>query len=140
MTNLKRMALFERAIPVLPVRSIEAAIGYYEKLGFVARHKAEDFAILRRDGIDLHLTRLNDTAWHHRADFARRPVVTGAESFLSGTASCRIQVQDLDGLFGELREAGALSPRSELRDQPWRERDFTVFDPDGNAVSFFERR
>lgn len=135
------MPLLERAIPTLPVHDIELSLAFYaDKLGFAVPHKEETFAILRRDAIELHLTRLNDHAWKSRSDFHRRPVVTGAESFLAGTGSCRLEVIDVDVLYAELQQSGALSPRSQLRDQPWNQRDFTVFDPDGNAITFSSKR
>jgi hypothetical protein len=54
----------------------------------------------------LHLWTAGDEDWRSREDLARRPISSGAESFLAGTASCRIEVSDVDALFAELQSAG----------------------------------
>src|SRR5262249_19777187 len=90
------------------------------------------------DSVVLHLTELGDESWRGRADFAARPVASGAESFIPGTASCRARVDDAAALHQELAAAGALHARTRLRDQWWGDRDFGVLDPDGNLVVFYQ--
>jgi hypothetical protein len=41
---------------------------------------------------------------------AQEPVCSGAESFIAGPASCRIAVDDVDGLYVELTAAAVLHP------------------------------
>ena len=41
-----------------------------------------------------------------------RPVCSGAESFLAGTASRRIETEDVDGLYAELTATAVLHPVS----------------------------
>ena len=67
------------------------------------------------------------------------PVVSGAESFIAGTASCRIQVVGVNDLHAELQPLGVLHPNGQLADQPWGTREFGVLDSDGNLLTFFER-
>src|SRR5438874_7000623 len=53
------------------------------------------------------------TLFRSRASL-EQPVRSGAESFIAGTASCRIEVEGVDDLFGELEPRGILHPvRSE---------------------------
>jgi hypothetical protein len=62
-----------------------------------------------------------------REDLARRPVRSGAESFLAGTASCRIEVAEVDAPFDELHPAGC--PRGvarRRRGNGLRQREFTT--------------
>jgi hypothetical protein len=113
---------------------------YAEKLGFVARHQEGGFAIVRRDDAELHLTQLADESWRQRPDLAARPVVSGAESFLPGTGTCRIRVEGIDELWAELEPRGVVHPNGRLREQWWGDRDFSVLDVDGNGIAFFERR
>ena len=127
-------------IPVLAVRDLERAVAFYaDQLGFAARHREGGFAIVRRDAAELHLTHLNDEGWRGRADFAERPVVSGAESFLPGTGACRVRVEGVDALFAEYQAKGLLRPRACVRDQWWGDRDFPLVDRDGNLLTFFER-
>src|SRR5688500_5573337 len=98
-----------RTIPALPVRNVGAAVAYYrDRFGFEASHQTGDFAVLVRDDAVLHLWGATDDDWRSREDLDRRPICSGAESFLAGTASCRIEVADVDALFAELQAAGVL--------------------------------
>src|SRR4051794_22244953 len=93
-------------IPALPVHDVRAAIEHYrERFGFEAAHATEDFAVLIRDGAVIHLWGASDEEWRSRERLREGPVRSGAESFLAGTGSCRIEVGDVDGLFDELRAA-----------------------------------
>jgi catechol 2,3-dioxygenase-like lactoylglutathione lyase family enzyme len=135
------MPTFRNSIPVLQVRDVSASIAFYQaKLGFATLHQEDGFALLGRDGARLHLTRAADESWRERADLVQRPVASGAEFFLAGTGSCRIQVDGVDQLFEAYQAQGVTHPRGPLRDQWWGERDFGVLDLDGNLLTFFERR
>jgi uncharacterized glyoxalase superfamily protein PhnB len=128
------------AIPALPVRDVRAAAEHYrERFGFTAPHVTDDFAVLVRDDVALHLWGAIDEGWRRRADLAARPIHSGAESFLAGTASCRIEVEDIDGLFAELAAAGVLHPTAGAAptDTDFGTREFPALDLDGNLVSFF---
>lgn len=128
------------AIPVLQVRSVAVSVAFYQdKLGFIAMYHEEGFAIVRRDSILLHLTRADDERWRERPDLVRRPVASGAESFLAGTGSCRLSVEGVDELFTEYSAQGVTHPNGPLRDQWWGDRVFGVLDADGNLLTFFER-
>src|SRR3954469_14902055 len=95
-----------RTIPALPVRDVAAAVERYrERFGFDAPHVEGGFALLRRDDAELHLWAASDEEWRTREDLRQRPVCSGAESFIAGTASCRIEVEGVDALFDELRGA-----------------------------------
>lgn len=127
-------------VPILPVRSVDTALAFYrDRLGFTVRHREGGLAILERDGVTIHLTQLDDERWRTRADLATRPIESGAESFIPGTASCRIQVDDAARTLAQLIAATVLPPNAQVREQWWGERDFGVVDPDGNLLTFFQR-
>jgi catechol 2,3-dioxygenase-like lactoylglutathione lyase family enzyme len=132
------MATLMSIMPALPVRDIGPALDFYTgKLGFAVRHREGDGgSILVRDAAELHLTRLNDETWKTRSDFLERPVKSGAESFVPGTASVRIRVDDVRALHAECAARGVTSP---IRERPWGESDFGARDPDGNLITFFQR-
>lgn len=130
------------AIPALPVSDTGAAIAYYvRRLGFTVMHESGDFAVLTRDGCTLHLWLADDITWTERPDPARRPVTSGAESFLAGTASCRIPVDTataLHALFEELRSTGALHrvSRDHVSTTDYGQLEVHASDLDGNLLSF----
>src|SRR3954451_3233716 len=104
MSRITRRAVsgLQRTIPALPVRDVGAAVAYYQdRFGFDSPHQTADFAVLVRDDAVLHLWGATDDHWRTRDDLAERPICSGAESFLAGTASCRIEVFDIDALFDE---------------------------------------
>jgi RimJ/RimL family protein N-acetyltransferase/catechol 2,3-dioxygenase-like lactoylglutathione lyase family enzyme len=129
-----------RTIPALPVRSVDAAVAFYrERLGFAAVHEEAGFAVLRRDDATVHLWEAADAGWSSRAGFAEQPVRSGAESFLAGTASCRIETEDVDALYAELTAAGVLHPvaRDGVRTTEFGTRELAALDLDGNLLEFF---
>ncbi len=129
-----------RTIPALPARDVAAAVAFYTgRLGFETLHHDGGFAVLRRDDAVLHLWESGDESWRARADVLERPVSTGAESFLAGTASCRIEVDGIDELYAELRAADVLHPvsRDGVDDTDFGTREFATLDLDGNLVTFY---
>jgi uncharacterized glyoxalase superfamily protein PhnB len=138
------MAGLGRTIPALPVRDVRAAAAWMgERFGFSAPHLTDDFAVVSRDDAVLHLWGASDEGWRSRADLVARPVCSGAESFIAGTASCRIEVavEEIGALFAELREAGVLHPTARsLADTDFGTREFHAVDLDGNLLTFFAVR
>jgi catechol 2,3-dioxygenase-like lactoylglutathione lyase family enzyme len=129
-----------QTIPALPVKSAAAAVGFYrERLGFDVLHHDGGFAVLARDDAVLHLWQAGDESWRERESF-ERPVCSGAESFIAGTASCRIRVQGVDDLYEELKAAGVLHRVSldGVETTDFGTREFATVDLDNNLVAFFE--
>jgi catechol 2,3-dioxygenase-like lactoylglutathione lyase family enzyme len=142
MSRLDRRAVagLHRTIPALPVRDVGAAVAYYrDRFGFEPRYEAGDFAVLMRDNAVLHLWGATDDGWRSREDLDRQPVRSGAESFLAGTASCRIEVSDVDALFAELQSVGVLHDvsRAGVTATDFGTREFATLDGDGNLLTFF---
>ena len=128
-----------QTIPALPVRDAAAAVDFYRKrLGFDVLHHDGGFAVLGRDDAVVHLWEASDESWRNR-DHGDRPVRSGAESFIAGTASTRIEVADVDGLYAELRAADVLHPvsRDGVDDTDFGTHEFATLDCDGNLLSFF---
>jgi catechol 2,3-dioxygenase-like lactoylglutathione lyase family enzyme len=129
-----------RTIPALPVRDVAAAVACYrDRFGFDVPHETADFAVLVRDDAVLHLWGATDGDWRSREDLNRRPICSGAESFIAGTASCRIEVSDVDALFAELQSAGVLHDvsRAGVTATDFGTREFATLDTDGNLLTFF---
>jgi catechol 2,3-dioxygenase-like lactoylglutathione lyase family enzyme len=129
-----------RTIPAMPVREMGAAVAFYRhRLGFEVLHHDGGFAVLGRDDSVLHLWEAGDEAWRDREDLRARPVCSGAESFIAGTASARIELADVDALFAELEAADVLHPTSRggVAATDFGTREFATLDLDGNLLSFF---
>lgn len=127
----------KKAIPYLPVNDIQTAVKFYEdKFGFTCRHQDASFGLLFRDEVEIHLWAANDEDWHQRSE----PIISGAESFLAGTASCRIEVDHIDELFIEYKKKGVLyNEDTEIEETPWGTREFPTLDLHRNLITFYER-
>ena len=134
------MTTLSQTIPALPVRDAARAVEFYrDRLGFDVLHQDAGFAVMSRDDAVLHLWEASDESWRDR-DLLERPVSSGAESFIAGTASCRILVDGVDDLFGELGRGDVLHPvsREGVATTDFGTREFATLDLDGNLVTFFE--
>jgi uncharacterized glyoxalase superfamily protein PhnB len=131
-----------RTVPALPVRDVPAAVAHYrERFGFDAPHATDDFALMTQDEAVVNLWGASDESWRAHEPLADRPIRSGAESFLAGTASCRIEVADVDALFEELQAADVIHPASKdgVGTTDFGTREFATLDLDGNLLSFFRR-
>ena len=129
-----------QTIPALPVRNAAAAVAFYrDRLGFETLHHDGGFAVMGRDDAVVHLWEASDESWRER-EARESPVCSGAESFIAGTASCRIVVDGVDELFEELSGADVLHPVSKrgVDDTDFGTREFATLDQDGNLVTFFQ--
>jgi catechol 2,3-dioxygenase-like lactoylglutathione lyase family enzyme len=135
------MSQLKKTIPALPVVDIAKGVAFYEsKMGFKARHQEKYFAILVRDQVEIHLWASCDKSWRFRIWWIFRPIQSGAESFLAGTASCRVEVEGIDELYEEYKAQGILhGAHAEIVTEPWGDRDFDTLDLHGNLITFFEK-
>ena len=134
------MVTLTQTIPAMPVRDMPSAVAFYrDRLGFEVLHHDGGFAVLRRDDAVVHLWESSDESWRERDDAVEQPVSSGAESFLAGTASCRIEVDDVDALFAELEPRGVLHDvsRDGVSATDFGTREFATVDLDGNLLTFF---
>ena len=134
------MVALSQTIPALPVRDAAAAVGFYrDRLGFETLHHDGGFAVVGRDEAVIHLWQASDEGWRER-NAGETPVRSGAESFIAGTASCRIVVEGVDELYEELSRADVLHPvsRRGVDDTDFGTREFATLDQDGNLVTFFQ--
>lgn len=112
----------DRAVPNLPSRDLAKTAGFYATLGFVERHRDDNWLVLRRGPLQIEFFRKDalDPAHH---DFA-----------------CCLRVADLEELYQAVRDAGVPEKRYGLPSvrpistMPWGQRMSTVLDPDGNLL------
>src|SRR5438034_2497473 len=115
----------ESVHPVLMSRNAVASIRFYELLGFVLEGQDvpadPKYARIRRDEVELHLQWHDAREWEYPND---RPTY-------------RFVVSDVDGLYKQFRESGALADATAVADTPWGTREFHVRDPDMNGLQFY---
>ncbi len=131
----------QKTIPALPVQSIGQSCEYYtNKLGFTIRHQEDTFAIAVRDDVEIHLWQACDKSWKWRSILLfLKPIWTGAETFIAGTASCRIEVQGLAELYEEYKKQGVLhGPDTKVEEQYWGHKEFSAVDNHRNLLTFYE--
>lgn len=132
----------KKAIPALPVENIQESTKFYsEKLGFIIQYQDTDFAKIVRDEVEIHLWASSDETWKERgANMVNLPICSGAETFLAGTASCRIEVVNIDELYEEYKFQGVIyNEGTVVETQPWRTKEFPALDHHRNLLTFFER-
>jgi hypothetical protein len=131
-----------RAAPVFSVRDLDAAMSFYERLGFAIRRHDAGYGYAEREGLRIHL---------RASPELREPAY--AEVF--------VETQDVDGLHEEWRACGLVPVpgtigaglREEVRrrweagdpvgllserveDKPWGVREFGLRDLDDNHLRF----
>ncbi len=108
-----------RGIPVLASLDIKKSVAFYKtKLGFDRQGYLDDnYAIIARDNFVVHFWKCNDKI---------HPENT----------SCYVDVQDIDGLYEELKPHGVIHPNGTLEDKPYGMREFAILDNDGNLIRF----
>jgi PhnB protein len=112
--------------PILFVSSIERSVDFYqEKLGFDL-----GFAMTGDGGKMLHASVTNGAVklmlGYAEPSAERRP---------GGGAELYIYAGDVDEYYERVRSAGTVLT-SEIEDQFWGDRTFTVTDPDGYVLTF----
>jgi catechol 2,3-dioxygenase-like lactoylglutathione lyase family enzyme len=118
---------FVQAIPALAVSNVARAVAFLaDVLGFDSILVQDDYGIARRDAVEVHF-------WA-----ATGPEGSGAESRLAGTTSCRLQVDGIAALYEQCQTRQVVHPNGGLSAQPWGTWEFTILDPDRNAVTLFE--
>ena len=131
----------KKTIPALPVQDIKQSMDFYaNRLGFAVRYNDDAFCIVVRDEVEIHLWKPGDESWREKgAGLAENPICSGAESFLAGTASCRIEIQGVDELFEEYKKQGVIyNPDTVVEEQPWGDREFPALDHYRNLLTFYE--
>jgi catechol 2,3-dioxygenase-like lactoylglutathione lyase family enzyme len=120
--TLLELAMFRETHPIIGTRDIQRAIEFYTRqLGFDLAFKdnadSPNYVGFRRDAVELHM----QFQYEHEM----------------GTIRLRLLVDDPDGLFGEYRQRGVECSASGIRDTPWGTREFALYDPDRNALTFY---
>ncbi len=114
---------FLNTIPVLPSSDIDRDVKWYkEKMGLETYFSDSMYAILYRDNLCLHLQ------WH--ADTEDDPLLGGSV--------VRILVKNIQPLFDEFQNRGAVTADKLKQNTPWRTNEFGFYDLNMNAIFIME--
>ena len=102
------------ATPILQVHDMSEALTFWKATGFDVEPYDENYVFVSRNGELLHLA----------ADPTLDPT--------RNSAACYIHARNVDELHTTWKAVGL--PVSDIADQPWGMREFSVKDPSGNLV------
>lgn len=106
-------------IPRLPSRNLENTLDFYFRLGFIQYgNKYPEYVMISRNECELHFFLFKEL------------------NPLKNYGMCYVRVNDVDDLYRQWNAALPSLKPPELK--PWRQKEFTVLDPDHNAVTFGE--
>ena len=114
--------MFKLVQPIIGTRDIQRAIAFYTcDLGFDLIFSDDsdnpNYAGFRRDAVELHM----QFQYPHEMSRIR----------------LRFKIEDPDALFAEYAQRGVECSPSGLRDTEWGTREFALYDPDRNALTFY---
>jgi catechol 2,3-dioxygenase-like lactoylglutathione lyase family enzyme len=119
--GLSHSTEFRRAIPLLPAQSVpDTATFYREKFGFEVLDVNDEYAVIRRGPLEIHL-------WQCR------------DRYVAESTSCRIEVVGVAALYEHCHAAGTIHPGGELELKRTGYREFSALDDAGNMLVFVER-
>lgn len=106
--------------PKLPMRDKIATKQFYlGKLQFEEVNDYGDYLIVERDGIQIH--------------FFEFKALDPRENY----GQIYIRIDDIDELYKSLKLNGVgIHPNGHLQTKPWKQREFSILDPDNNLLTF----
>lgn len=111
--------------PKLPMRDRTKTRAYYvDQLGFSDTGTADypEYLIVGRDAVELHFF------LHRDLD----PSTNDGQVY--------IRTDDIDTLYQSMVNRGvAIHPNGPLQAKPWRQKEFSLLDPDNNLLTFGQR-
>jgi uncharacterized glyoxalase superfamily protein PhnB len=115
---MERVSRIDQACPLLAAADPgRAAAWYRDRLGFAVCWTMDDYAIVHRDGAEVHFWRCGD---RHIAE----------------NTSAYFRTGDVDALYEALLPAADGGRVIPPEDKAWGMREFYVIDPDGNLLRF----
>lgn len=115
---------FIRITPFIHVPDIDAAVSFFERLGFTTYFRQDDYAYVQRECAGVRLLQ------NHGDDGAP----PGNRRF-----AYYIDVEDIEKLYSELKPVLDTMPAGDVHgpaDKPYKQREVCVLAPDGNLLVF----
>ena len=111
-------ALIQSTVPVLASLDLNETVTFYtERLGFSRRLQTDNYAIVSRDGAEIHFWLCN-------------------ERHIAENTSCYVRVANTQALYEEFKARKLEIQQPEVC--PWGMKELYVIDPHGNLLKFGE--
>ena len=112
--------MLKSAVPILASLNEQESIKFYtEKLGFTFHSSWEGYLILSKDKVFIHLWPCNDKE-------------------VAKNTGCYINVTEIDKLYEKYEPLGIVHPNGKLEEKPWKMKQFSILDNNGNIIHFGE--
>ena len=112
--------MISSVIPKLPFIDRQLTIQFYERLGFQVRSDYVDYFIMEQPPVELQF-------------FSYPALQPGQSDFM---IYCRVN-SEIENLYSHLQEKGIdIHPNGKLNDKPWRQKEFSIIDPNGTLLTF----
>ena len=112
-------ARIRSTIPILPSLNIDESVAFYvNQLGFVQLAQLHDYAIVGRDGAEIHFNECNNPN-------------------IPANTSCYVRTGSTEALYTEFSGRGVKVNPPQV--QPWGMKELHVTDPHGNLLKFGEQ-
>ncbi|UUZ64935.1 VOC family protein [Polaromonas sp. P1-6] len=139
-------ALIHSTVPVLASLNLNETLAFYaDKLGFVQIVELHDYAIVGRDGAEIHFSAGPPQGKIAPSGAASLRVVSerGGSKFypcedrhIAENTSCYVRTGNTQALYEEFKGRGVEVKPPEIR--PWGMKELYVIDPHGNLLKFGE--
>lgn len=115
---------FIQITPFIHVPDLDAAIAFFETLGFKATFRISNYAYVHRETVGVRLLENED----------ERTEPTGQRRYAH-----YVDVRDVDALYAELKPKLDLLPPGDVHgpaDKEYGQRELLILAPDGNLIAF----
>lgn len=115
--------MLQSIIPKLPMRSKTSTKDFYvNQLGFTDIGSAdfEGYLIVQKEDIEIH--------------FFEHSTIDPKENY----GQVYIRTQAIETLYELLLAKNLIHPTGHLQNKPWRQKEFSILDPDNNLLTFGE--
>ena len=107
------------AIPKIPFIDKQLTIDFYSRLGFIMNADYNNYVIM--------------TSLHTELHFFSFPELKPDQSDFM----IYLRVQNIDAFYADVQEKGvAIHPNGKLSVRPWKQKEFSVTDPNGTLLTF----
>lgn len=108
--------------PKLPMRDKSATKDYYiNQLGFseVGTNEYDEYLMVKKDQVEIHFFKFTE--------------LDPKENY----GQVYIRTDDIEQLYKELNDRQvSIHPNGPLQTKPWRQKEFSLLDPDNNLLTF----
>lgn len=113
--------MLTQIVPKLPFINKNQTTGFYEKLEFRMISDYENYFIMENNSSEIHF-------------FEHKTLIPSESDFM-----IYLRLNDIQRFYDEIQEKGIeIHPNGKLELKPWKQREFSLTDPNGTLLTFGE--